>query len=194
LTNYWPVADTVSEDFGPVDLLMREHQAILDHLLQKGETSFANTLAGTIPKVLLLAAASWMEARIQQILKEYFHETAGHSAQVEEFIRINALARRYHQWFDWKERKPGKFFGMFGPSMKAYGAKICREDPHFFEQMTAFHELGDLRNQLVHQNYATFTFPKTAAEVRDLFLAADGFVDRLPEILRADLKDLDHEN
>ena len=175
-------------EYGPVDSLMIEHEAVLAHLVATGETSFAATLEGTVPKVFILASARWLEVRVQGVLTEYFQEVAGTRVQAAEFVRIGALDMKFHTLFDWKTRKPGHFFGKFGPDLKRVGMKRYANDPDFAREYDAFLELGSLRNQLVHQNYATFTLSKTADEVRQHFVLADKFVDRLPELLREDVR------
>jgi hypothetical protein len=48
----------------------------------------------------------------------------------------------------------------------------------------AFLELGNERNRLVHQNYATFPMEKTLDEIYALYQNAVMFVDALPSALR----------
>ncbi len=48
----------------------------------------------------------------------------------------------------------------------------------------AFLELGNERNRLVHQNYATFPMEKTLDEIYALYQSAVMFVDDLPAALR----------
>jgi hypothetical protein len=47
----------------------------------------------------------------------------------------------------------------------------------------AFLELGNLRNQLVHQDYATFPLEKTSDEIYQLYQDALYFVDAFPGCL-----------
>jgi hypothetical protein len=168
----------------PVEALLQDHIAILDQLVSNGEASFAATLQQTIPKVGLLAAASWMEFRVMEILREFFHEVTGGTEEAIEFVRINALERKYHTLFDWQKRTVAAFLAKFGPDLKSYGRSIAETDPDFSRQASAFMELGELRNQLVHGNYAAFTLEKTTAEVLTLYRDAAGFVDCLPRVLR----------
>ena len=177
----------MTQEVTPVDALMAEHESLLAYLLETGETSFHSTLEGTVPKVFLLAAASWMETRVRSIMLDFFRETARDRPQTFEFIRRNAIEMKYHTFFEWRDRKPGKFFALFGNDMKSIAAKLHKEDAEYAAQYDAFLELGDLRNQLVHGNYVSFTLVKTAAEVEDLYRQADKFVDRLPALLRTDL-------
>ena len=56
--------------------------------------------------------------------------------------------------------------------------------------VAAFLELGNERNRLVHQNYATFPMEKTLDEIYLLYRRALTFVDLLPTALRDADRDL----
>ena len=48
----------------------------------------------------------------------------------------------------------------------------------------AFLEVGNERNKLVHQDYASFPLEKTLDEIYDLYHRALAFVEKLPDSLR----------
>ena len=52
------------------------------------------------------------------------------------------------------------------------------------DAIRAFLEIGNIRNELVHGNYADFQLSKTADEVYGLYRAATEFVDDFPECVR----------
>ena len=52
------------------------------------------------------------------------------------------------------------------------------------QSIKAFLEIGNVRNQLVHQNFASFSLEKTAAEIYALYKCALYFVDLIPTRLR----------
>ena len=58
-----------------------------------------------------------------------------------------------------------------------------RADEKLARSVSDFCEIGDLRNQLVHQNYAAFVMTKTADEVHALYLSALHFMAFLPRLL-----------
>ena len=51
-----------------------------------------------------------------------------------------------------------------------------QRDAELKDALAAFLELGNLRNELVHGNFAAFPFNKTAEEVYALYQRADKFV------------------
>jgi hypothetical protein len=52
------------------------------------------------------------------------------------------------------------------------------------EAISRFIEIGRLRNELVHQNFATFEIEKTALEIYEAYQKAAFFVQALPRVLR----------
>ena len=52
-----------------------------------------------------------------------------------------------------------------------------KSDPALDESIKAFLQLGSLRNQLVHQNFAQFTVDFTAEDIFDLYQKANEFVE-----------------
>ena len=55
-----------------------------------------------------------------------------------------------------------------------------RESSDMQAAVRAFLELGNERNRLVHQNYATFAMEKTLDEVYELYRRSIAFVEALP--------------
>ena len=61
---------------------------------------------------------------------------------------------------------------------------LVRARPELQSAIEAFLELGNERNSLVHQNYATFPMEKTLEEIYLLYQRALIFVSTLPDALR----------
>ena len=57
-------------------------------------------------------------------------------------------------------------------------------DQDFDESVKAFLEIGNLRNQMVHRNYADFQLNNTVEEVYSLYTRAGRFVDEFPDAIR----------
>jgi len=133
-------------------------------------------------KTLLLSAASLFEHRIIEALLTYSDRVSFSDACVASLIKNKAVKRQFHTFFDWESKKAGTFFTLLGdrlgPTLKA----DCTKSP-CKEQMDSFLEVGQLRNCLVHQNYAEFSLEKTADEVRQLCENADQFVERVEVLL-----------
>ena len=76
---------------------------------------------------------------------------------------------------------PTKFLGAFGSSFKPFMETRVKGGGNLEESIRAFMEMGALRNQLVHQNFATFNLDKTVAEIFDMYQKALAFVDAFQE-------------
>lgn len=169
-----------------VRALVADHEAIRTHLMDQGEVSFASTLELSVPKVALLSAASWIEDQVQRIVLDLFEEAMSDAPHRVSFVKSAGVDRRYHSWFDWERRNANKFFGMFGTDFKHYCTQQIKDRPDLAEAISAFMELGDLRNMLVHGNFASFSLGKSLSEVEVLFNKAVSFVEALPGLLRRD--------
>lgn len=63
--------------------------------------------------------------------------------------------------------------------------KEVKDDPQLQSSIRAFLELGNLRNQLVHENFAVFPLEKTSGEIYQLYQVALFFVEIFPNKLYA---------
>lgn len=63
-------------------------------------------------------------------------------------------------------------------------------DESLKESLDAFLEIGRLRNELVHQDYANYVLLKTSTEIFKLYKTAIRFIDALPHILATQLEEI----
>lgn len=82
----------------------------------------------------------------------------------------------YFRYFDWRKQKPGPFYSQFGDECGDALKTEINASPDLKKALNDFLELGNLRNELVHENFATYPFEKTADEVYGLFQSAEKFV------------------
>jgi len=164
-----------------VSLLFKEHVAVLHHL-EHTDPSFHATLQVTLPKALLLAAASEFETRACAHLIGYVKSKTS-DPKIAVLVDRQVVERKYHTWFDWRRRNANGFWAFFGDEFKTKMKKKLQEDESLTEGLKAFLEIGDLRNQLVHNDYAKFTLEKTLEEIHELYLNGGRFVESLPKIL-----------
>jgi hypothetical protein len=168
-----------------IDQLHANTSQLLQHLTDQSELSLLSFANENLRKVLLLSAASWFETRISEaILKFAEVHSNGHSG-IQSLIKKKAVDRQYHTYFEWKKEKPGAFYGLFGEVCGEDMKKEINADSNLKDGLAAFLELGNLRNELVHENFAAFPFEKTAEEVHALYQKAENFVryleHRLPD-------------
>lgn len=167
----------------PVDRMYDDHRRVLTYLGEQQQVSHYATLQTTLPKVLLLAAASEFEERVCRVMRDH---VVAHTLDIKllELIEQKAIRRQYHTLFDWDVRNAGKFWSLFGQDFKSGMKKHCAQDQVLAGQISAFMEIGSLRNNMVHNNYASFALEKTLDEVYGLYRQGDGFIGKLPELLK----------
>jgi RiboL-PSP-HEPN len=167
-----------------VTALYRDHVELLNYLRGNDQISFSNVTEGVLPKILLLAAASHLESEIQELIMDYFNDITGRCTPAVSFVQRKAVSRQYHTYFQWESGNANAFFALFGDDFKSAANEKTRKDLTFAQSVKDFVQLGSLRNQLVHQNYASFTLEKTADEIWGLYESACKFIELLPTLLR----------
>ena len=65
-------------------------------------------------------------------------------------------------------RNANSFFRAFGNNFQSFMAERVRSTAELEESIRAFLEIGKLRNQLVHENFADFQLDKTVNEIVEL--------------------------
>ena len=160
-----------------IDVVFEENRDVLDYLDGQKETSRRTTLAGKLTKVLAISAASYFEFQITSAIASFAVSAAKGNAVVVALIKQKAIERQYHTYFDWDKSNANKFFSLFGEEFKARIVAKIKADETLSKQVASFLELGSMRNQLAHINFATFPLEKTSEEVYVLYKSAQTFVD-----------------
>ena len=112
---------------------------------------------------------------------EFVRVRSNASAMVENVVRNKAIARQYHTWFHWEQKNANTFFGLFGEKFKADMIAKVKQSDETKLSIEAFLEIGNERNKLVHQNFATFPLEKTLDEIYQLYQRATLFIESLPQ-------------
>lgn len=167
-----------------VDRLYEEACAIIASLQRTSELSLQIAAGDHLRKALLLAAASYFEHQVCECVISFIRECTRGSSMVESFVRNKAIARQYHTWFKWDEGNANQFFGLFGTEFRSAMTGRVRQSEELHASVRAFLEVGNERNRLVHQDYATFPLDKTLEEIYGLYRVALQFVHQLPQAFR----------
>ncbi|WP_156080993.1 HEPN domain-containing protein [Microbispora rosea] len=168
----------------PVQRMYGDHKEVLDFLREQNQVSHHAALQTTLPKVLLLAAASEFEEKVCESLREHVRAHILDS-KILELVNQRAINRQYHTYFEWdsKTKTASKFWALFGSDFKSNMKRHCQEDSNLTESIEAFIEVGSLRNYIVHNNYAIATLEKTLDEIYHLYQRGRYFVDELSRLL-----------
>jgi hypothetical protein len=163
------------QDRTPINLLFDDARRLSEVLQERGEISLDIATKSHLSKALLLSIASWFEFRLTStVLKFAEIHSSNHPAMVS-IIRIKAISRQYHTWFKWDRCDAGPFYALFGECGSVLKRAVAA-DPDIAKGQSAFLQLGDLRNQLVHENFATFPLTKTAEDIFADYEAAEHYM------------------
>lgn len=164
-----------------IERLYLELVAIKELLLTQGDMSAVTNFEALASKSLLLAAASHFERRVTELITEAA-KASGTKNLFVEFLKNQALSRKYHTMFDWNSSNLNKFFGLFGNATKQKLSTAVEVDD-LPKCIDAFIFLNSERNRLVHQDYATFNLNATSDEIWERFKLASQFCNLLERCL-----------
>lgn len=167
----------------PVDRLYDESTSVI-RALGISEPSLAIASGDNFRKALVLAAASHFEHRVSSCVLEFVQERANGSRLVVAFVKNKAVSRQYHTWFKWEDTNANHFFGLFGNEFKQLMAERVKASDELKNSIRAFLEIGNERNKLVHQDFASFSLEKTLDEIYALYKQSLLFVEGLSAHLR----------
>lgn len=166
---------------GPVDQVFRDHQSLKSVIGDQSPSDLV-ALDTTFRKILVLSAASHLEALMTFHMNEYF-ATLGSTPH--EFIRRFALDRKFFQWFDFDSPMPAKFFKFFGAGCHEIYKSTVESNSSFEAAARSFLVLCSTRNILIHQNLAEATFEMTPDEIEEHFRRAIEFPDLAMRVVKA---------
>jgi len=158
-----------------IDSLYKRNKDIIEYFQKNDELSLETDSTIFFRKYLILAAASYFEKRICDIIK-LFVDKSSNSNLISEFVSNKAISRQYHTYFDWDRNNVNTFWGLFGQDFKNHCNNKIKLNEEYQKQMKAFLEIGRIRNELVHMNFASYNLEKTLSEYYDLYKLANDFI------------------
>ncbi|MEA3324548.1 MAG: HEPN domain-containing protein [Euryarchaeota archaeon] len=157
----------------------KEFKEMIDYLETNKEISLKIVADDNLKKVLLLSAASYFEDEIKDIILSFVEKNSGTNLIIISFVKNKAVERQYHTYFDWSARNANRFFSLFGDGFKDQASEDVKDNSELEKSIRAFLEIGNLRNELVHGNFAVFPIEKTVEEIYGLYCSAHKFIDYL---------------
>ena len=178
----------------PISGLVSEYRE-LAQLLDSDASSYSLKMGldSSFAKTLVVSAASYFEARLTDSLVELYSERTNQAEALVYFVHSLAIDRRYFQWFDWSSNNANSFFGKFGGDFRSFMSDKVRNDESLQDSIGAFLELENLRNSLVHGNYAVFQLNRSVDDILSLYERAIRFVEGFPDEIRGYLNRQRHE-
>lgn len=183
-----------------IDQLKAEYDVMVQYI-PNNELSLLSDFNKNFRKVLLLASGSYLEQAITETLLDFFKNKSGNDLRIYSFLEKQALHRKYHTLFAWSDSNDSQlawksiksftrlFWEVFSNAVDI-DMKIISTDSNtemlkkeeLKNASEAFLEIGNLRNILVHSNFAAYNYlDKTTDEIYELFLKANYFVTYLKE-------------
>ncbi|MFZ2472805.1 MAG: HEPN domain-containing protein [Methanothrix sp.] len=165
-----------------IDKIYNDYSVLLDYLEENKEISLRNDADNNFKRVLLLSIASFFEYEINDALLRFISINSRNN-MIYSFTKIKGIDRQYHSYFDWPGRKANKFYSLFGDEFKKDIEKEIKSNEALRNSVNDFLEIGFIRNELVHKNFATYPLDKTAKDIYNLYKSAIQFVDYLKKRL-----------
>jgi hypothetical protein len=160
----------------PVDRIHREASDIISHLNGANELSLALSAEDTLRKALLLSAASYFEHRLTTDVLNFVTEASGNHPLIPTLVKLKAINRQYHTWFDWEKSNANSFFSLFGDHFKTYMTFEISKNPDLSRNISSFLKIGSERNKLVHGDFASFSLSLTTDEIYSHYASGLDFV------------------
>jgi hypothetical protein len=162
-----------------IDKIYKDNQELINYLESQKEISLKIQFDTTFRKTLLLSAASYFEEEICKMIQEFVEKVSENNQYVVSLVKKKAIERQYHTYFDWDGSNANQFFSLFGQAFKDKLKQEIDKDETLKSSVKAFLELGKTRNKLVHLNFASFYFEKTAEEIYKMYQESLVFVNFL---------------
>ena len=101
----------------PINKLYKDFEEIKLYLLENKQLDYLIIVEKQFTKNLLIASASFIEDKMQNILINFVESTSNHEV-ITNFLKNKAIARQYHTYFDWNAKNANSFLGLFGKEFK----------------------------------------------------------------------------
>jgi hypothetical protein len=167
-----------------IDALYEQNREAIAIISCGDEISIASDIDNKLKKHLIMAAASYFETEIRNAIEDLARVASANNPALVALIKQKALERQYHTYFDWKSRNANTFFAHFGEDFSAKCKGEVKGQEGLSVSVSAFLELGEMRNKLAHLNFALFPIDKTSDEIYQLYKTALTFLDYLKRSLK----------
>ncbi|MDP3951732.1 HEPN domain-containing protein [Microbacterium sp.] len=162
-----------------VEAIYADYQALVDEVA--ASPSGLSAVNRIYNKHLLVAAASSLEDFVKDSVPAIFSRQG--NERIGTFISKQVFVRGYHTLFDWKNQTAQPFFASFGVECATAFKAAVRADEELKTEHDAFMLLGLLRNEVVHNDFASKSIAHTPAEVIGKYRSGLLFVGRFENLV-----------
>ncbi len=167
-----------------IEELWNDHASLVNYLQASRQIQLLSRVQDSFRKTLLIAAASYFEVQLTQTIVDLYGEADQGAGILSAFVRRKAIGNSFSSLFNWDSPNANSFYKLFGTDFADIMKIRVREDQGLSESVKAFLEIGHLRNQLVHRNYADFQLDKTLEEIYEDYQVASKFLNTFPIVVR----------
>jgi hypothetical protein len=161
-----------------VNLIEDDFKNSLKHLESISNLEELNNLMKLQTKISILTVSTAIEQRLMILLKELLNPLKREETSI--FIYKQALERKFHTLFNFKENHLNYFFGLFGIPMKEFLKKKAELDEEFKKSTSSIMTLLSKRNLLAHEIFYLTSIDLTMTEVLELSESAEIFFSKFP--------------
>lgn len=161
----------------------KDSKELYDYLMSKGEITFATYIDNVYKKVLVLSVASYFERVVSDCILNFARVSSSKDYRVVKLIENKVIERQYHTLFDWKAKNTNAFWKLFGDDTKIKVRNLITESETLQKAELNFLEIGELRNLLVHENFAEYDVNLTLEDIYSKYRSACDFVSQIETIL-----------
>jgi hypothetical protein len=166
----------MAENLDPIERLNANAEAIVTALTKAQEASLGSAADDILRRAMVLAIGSYFENRIVEAIGAFCSKRSSSDVELCEFVKNKALVRQYHTLFDWKTPNANKFFALFGVAFKTAMEQKSKADPALAAGIRQFMQLGALRNEIAHGNFAEVKFELSRSDILRDYKGAMQFV------------------
>lgn len=166
-----------------IEELWNDHASLVDYLQANRQLQLLSRVHDSFRKTLIIATASYFEVQLTEIIVDLYEEVDQGTGVLSEFVKKKAIGRGFSSLFHWDSPNANYFYKWFGPDFATSMRCKVREDRELDESVKAFLEIGHLRNELVHKNYADFQLNKTLEEIYECYQKATHFLTTFPTVV-----------
>ena len=159
-----------------IENLIKEYSELKKFLLESGQVSYESFMSDIFRKHLLMSCASLFEVQIQDIIVK-FVESYTDNASIHSLVKMKVISRQYHTYFDWKDKRAGPFYSLFGEPFKTSITEKLKNTPELKQAEKDFLEIGSERNLLAHENFLNYSLNKTPEDILTLYRSATSYIE-----------------
>ena len=160
-----------------IDTLLERHSKIGKFLEDQGEISLKSDSDDEFRKVLVLCIASYFEHLVTDAIIVLARSTS--SEPIASLIKVKAVSRQYHTYFNWDGNNVNQFLKLFGDNFQNTVSAEIKKNSKLEQGAKAFLAIGQQRNILVHENFASVSLTWTTEEITQNYQSASEFVTYL---------------